>query len=906
MKRKKPDEEEPATKVDPTSVFIRGLGAGTSDLALRAWLEARAGPTVTCFAIRDDYGLAKFKSEADAQRCLRDLQGSDFEGRALRFETAKPKRGAPPVKASRKRAAAAESGEGAAKADGPASAAASAAGSGDEAEVVAVTGKGKGKGKGRGGEMSLHTVQLMGLPPTAKKQAVQAWVEEHLPGGCGIENVKRIMREKGVDKKNGVYVVSFRKEANARRAVEQLQSKDFEGSEVVASFRALEMSKHTTKAGRLIVRNLAFDATTKHLRKAFEPLGTLTDVNVPTKVNSAGDPVGKGFAFVQYADRDTAEKAIATLNGTKICGRGVAVDWVVDSQLYSILTREDEQQREKQEAAQERAAQTGGEADAKKQKKKKAEPEKKVKKKAKGEEDDDEDEEDDKMGDDDSHKKEVSRMKKLMNDDKDEDSDDDDDEDEEEEEEEKEGDTKKRDTGHDIGEKKTIFVRNVPFDATEEDLRGLFKKFGKLRSVKLVKDPTGANAHKGSAFVIFFDRDGAQAALAAEAEADKKLKELSAIVKKSDKRELPAVEGFGIALKGRRLVLKEAVTPGEVTELQQQPQKMKATAKEERRQWFYLLNVGEITEESEEWKELSVSEQRQRKQGMKERKFRISNPNFMIEPLRLSMRNLPKAVDAQRLRQAVIKHVRSKWREANPNKSKQDCLKAMQAAVTKVSLCRDQERRDENNAKRSRGFGFVQFAEHETAMSVLEYINNSPTVFGGINRPIVEFAIEDKRQLRMQRELYQKHAHKLLGEAAKEAEEGKDADAAEAEKRRRKKLGKHKKLAEGVEKVKSRGQRQREKRRGHKAAAEEKTKLQEAFRKKKKLARVHEMKEEKETKEWSKPRRANKIPDADLKPEKRQRHAGPADKAGGKKQKVGHMADDFELKAMERFRAAGF
>merc|ERR1712039_257740 len=74
-----------------------------------------------------------------------------------------------------------------------------------------------------------------------------------------------------------------------------------------------------------------------------------------------------------------------------------------------------------------------------------------------------------------------------------------------------------------------------------------------------------------------------------------------------------------------------------------------------------------------------------------------------------------------------------------------------------------------DNERRSRGFGFVALKDHHAAMKTLEYLNDNPQVFGGGRRPIVEFAIEDKRKLRMQEELYQKHAHKLLAKKKEDA-----------------------------------------------------------------------------------------------------------------------------------------
>merc|ERR1712085_222857 len=305
----------------------------------------------------------------------------------------------------------------------------------------------------------------------------------------------------------------------------------------------------------------------------------------------------RGFAFVQFADMGSAEKAIQELNGTKICGRGVAVDFVVDAGLYRSLQREDERaQKEQLDAPEPKAAKKKGKVEEAPPKKKKG------KKAATADEEDDDLDPEAK-----SNKEEMRRMKKLMNEDEDDEEDDKDEEEGDGKKKKKGKDKKKRkdkdskekqaprEAGFDINEKKTVFVRNVPFDATENDLRDTLRNFGTIRSVKFVADPTGQNAHRGTAFVHFFEASGATSALAAEAEADKRLKELSTVVKKSDQRELPAVEGFGISLKGRRLVLTAALTPGEMEQsLGNDKEEKRGKKKQDKRMWMHLLNVGRI------------------------------------------------------------------------------------------------------------------------------------------------------------------------------------------------------------------------------------------------------------------------------------------------------------------------
>ena len=57
-----------------------------------------------------------------------------------------------------------------------------------------------------------------------------------------------------------------------------------------------------------------------------------------------------------------------------------------------------------------------------------------------------------------------------------------------------------------------IYVGNFPYDTVEQDLEDLFKKFGDISSVKLIKDrETGRS--KGFAFIDFANSSQAQAAL---------------------------------------------------------------------------------------------------------------------------------------------------------------------------------------------------------------------------------------------------------------------------------------------------------------------------------------------------------------------------------------------------------
>lgn len=60
---------------------------------------------------------------------------------------------------------------------------------------------------------------------------------------------------------------------------------------------------------------------------------------------------------------------------------------------------------------------------------------------------------------------------------------------------------------------KKIYVGNISFKATEEDIKGLFEKIGDVESIKIITDPHSGKA-KGFGFVEMTTEENAQKAIA--------------------------------------------------------------------------------------------------------------------------------------------------------------------------------------------------------------------------------------------------------------------------------------------------------------------------------------------------------------------------------------------------------
>jgi len=72
---------------------------------------------------------------------------------------------------------------------------------------------------------------------------------------------------------------------------------------------------------RLFVGNLDFHTTEDELRQLFAARGQVGRVDIVK--DSSGQP--RGFAFVEMANVDDADKAIAVLDGSQLGGRTLAV-----------------------------------------------------------------------------------------------------------------------------------------------------------------------------------------------------------------------------------------------------------------------------------------------------------------------------------------------------------------------------------------------------------------------------------------------------------------------------------------------------------------------------------------------------------------------------------------------------
>ncbi|KAI5426732.1 hypothetical protein KIW84_032237 [Lathyrus oleraceus] len=88
-----------------------------------------------------------------------------------------------------------------------------------------------------------------------------------------------------------------------------------DGGKVV---KKVEKDKSSTK---LLVKNVAFEATEKDLRQLFSPFGQIKSLRLPMKFGNH-----RGFAFVEYVTQQEAQNALTALSSTHLYGRHLVIE----------------------------------------------------------------------------------------------------------------------------------------------------------------------------------------------------------------------------------------------------------------------------------------------------------------------------------------------------------------------------------------------------------------------------------------------------------------------------------------------------------------------------------------------------------------------------------------------------
>ncbi|CAM9503853.1 unnamed protein product [Choristocarpus tenellus] len=142
----------------------------------------------------------------------------------------------------------------------------------------------------------------------------------------------------------GFGFVECREAAVADRAIKALQGVVLDGHALQLKHSSKRLTKLSTGAGgggadgdkkssKLIVRNVAFQATARELRELFSSFGQLRRLRMPKKFDGGH----RGFAFVDFLTAQEALNAYNSLSRTHLYGRHLVLEWAEDNEDLDTL-----------------------------------------------------------------------------------------------------------------------------------------------------------------------------------------------------------------------------------------------------------------------------------------------------------------------------------------------------------------------------------------------------------------------------------------------------------------------------------------------------------------------------------------------------------------------------------------
>ncbi|KAG8927943.1 RNA recognition motif-containing protein, partial [Tulasnella sp. 408] len=615
-----------------------------------------------------------------------------------------------------------------------------------------------------------RTIVLSNLPSSTTDHALWKKIRK-FPGAKSISFP--------VEGEPGVAHAVFHDEGETASAVARLDGSTFKGAVIGASALAEgSAGKQKTKSNSLIIRNLPRKITENDLRTVFSKYGEIKSISLPTA--SEGTRAPPRFAFIWMTRRSDAEAAVKALNGARMKPGGTIEIVKAKAGSSGPVKEEDVEMKDslkestkdgsrvvavdfamsksRWEEAKKNAVVEGDEDEVK-------EEENEDEVKSEEDEDDDEmdvdEEEENATGSEEEAdgtavegSSDASSESEMDGDDPrldfdGEDSDDWTDGDGEDE----DSKPKSKQQKTEPPEGTTLFVRNVPFEATDDDLYQVFKTFGPLRYARIAFDHATGRS-RGTGFVCFWKREVAQQVLK-EAERVKVLagaasgKNPTKHANQSHSILTPDPSSSVTAklvLMGRTLDVVPALSKGDADNLKEAAEKLKEKRTDHRN--LYLLREGVIFEDSPAAKDMPPAALKARLASYDQRRSTLrSNPALYISRTRLSVRNLPRFATERCLKHLGIHAVKAFNEEVKAGEregvskdevevdremakgGKKNSKHKKSGAVKQAKVSRHRTQVDPMHPQglgRSDGFGFLELDKHTDALRVLRWANNRP------------------------------------------------------------------------------------------------------------------------------------------------------------------------------------
>ncbi|CCW67745.1 unnamed protein product [Phytomonas sp. Hart1] len=321
-----------------------------------------------------------------------------------------------------------------------------------------------------------------------------------------------------------------------------------------------------------------------------------------------------------------------------------------------------------------------------------------------------------------------------------------------------------------------LFLKNLPLDTNEDELMSYFAQhFCRIKRVLLVRNRmnkmlTGTGfLHCGSIEIAdkifnFAQQNARELSSSSREEFKEKTVGMSYHQAKRMKFKLrndtyitrdPFLELRESKFTVHR-VLTRSDTQEAVSALEKKKKRTKVAADDPRN--LYLLQEGLIMPDTTAARGLHPRYLQMIQDDYEARKSQLRNNNYFVSKTRLSVRNLPRTMSENDMRRLFSQKVRDYLKTHKADMEREKFGKYGPIKNVKVL---------KNSAGVSRGYGFIEFVNHNIALHVLRMFNNNPTIFGDQRRLIVSFAVEDINAIQKLQRMKELKRQRLANESQK-------------------------------------------------------------------------------------------------------------------------------------------
>ncbi|GAQ82968.1 hypothetical protein KFL_001300320, partial [Klebsormidium nitens] len=163
----------------------------------------------------------------------------------------------------------------------------------------------------------------------------EAALKKHFSKADGLRSVLVKMRpaKNGKALSMGFGFAEFASAEAARKAIQEMQGSLLDGHALVLQLShkkagvkegadKKESKKTKASSTKIIVRNVAFEATKKDVRQLFSPFGQIKSLRLPKKFDGSH----RGFAFVEFVTKQEAQNAFDAVRDTHLYGRHLVLE----------------------------------------------------------------------------------------------------------------------------------------------------------------------------------------------------------------------------------------------------------------------------------------------------------------------------------------------------------------------------------------------------------------------------------------------------------------------------------------------------------------------------------------------------------------------------------------------------